>query len=52
MVVQSNKSAAKKMPPIKVVDFRENSIFNTGISYETLVVSDEYYDDLERLFPP
>ncbi|EAW0577203.1 ABC transporter permease, partial [Listeria monocytogenes] len=52
MVVQSNKSAAKKMPPIKVVDFRENSIFNTGISYETLVVSDEYYDDLERLFRP
>ncbi|EAC5124550.1 ABC transporter permease [Listeria monocytogenes] len=52
MVVQSNKSVAKKMPPIKVVDFRENSIFNTGISYETLVVSDEYYDDLERLFPP
>ncbi|MEB2464515.1 ABC transporter permease VirA, partial [Listeria monocytogenes] len=36
----------------KVVDFRENSIFNTGISYETLVVSDEYYDDLERLFRP
>ncbi|HAA0651130.1 ABC transporter permease [Listeria innocua] len=52
MVVQSNESLAKKMPPMKVVDFRENSIFNTGISYETLVVSDEYYDDLERLFPP
>ncbi|EAG1936475.1 ABC transporter permease [Listeria monocytogenes] len=52
MVVQSNKAAAKKMPPMKVVDFRENSIFNTGISYETLVVSDEYYDDLERLFQP
>ncbi|EIM2450937.1 ABC transporter permease, partial [Listeria monocytogenes] len=52
MVVQSNKAAAKNMPPMKVVDFRENSIFNTGISYETLVVSDEYYDDLERLFQP
>ncbi|MBC2074786.1 ABC transporter permease [Listeria marthii] len=52
MVVQSNEPSAKNMPPIKVIDFREYSIFNTGISYETLVVSDDYYDELERLFQP
>ncbi|MBC1979451.1 ABC transporter permease [Listeria marthii] len=52
MVVQSNEPSAKNMPPIKVIDFREYSIFNTGISYETLVVSNDYYDELERLFQP
>ncbi|MBC2331065.1 ABC transporter permease [Listeria swaminathanii] len=52
MVVQSNEPIAKNLPPIKVVDFREYSIFNTGISYETLVVSDDYYEVLERLFEP
>ncbi len=49
MIVKTDKPNAIKISPIKVIDFREFSIFNTGISYETLVVSDDYYNDIKKL---
>lgn len=52
MTVKTDKPNAIKISPIKVIDFREFSIFNTGISYETLVVSDEYYNDIKKFSNP
>lgn len=52
MTVKTDKPNAIKISPIKVIDFREFSIFNTGISYETLVVSDEYYNDIKNFSNP
>ncbi|PZG31736.1 ABC transporter permease [Listeria ivanovii] len=52
MTVKSDKPNAIKISPIKVIDFREFSIFNTGISYETLVVSDKYYNDIKKFSNP
>ncbi|MBC1489469.1 ABC transporter permease [Listeria sp. FSL L7-1485] len=49
ITVKTEKATSQKMAPIKVIGFREFSIFNTGISYETLVVSDEYYNDIKTL---
>lgn len=47
--VKPDKPVDKKIDSMKVVDFREFSIFNTGISYETFVVSDDYYAELKQI---
>ncbi|MBC1390980.1 ABC transporter permease [Listeria welshimeri] len=47
--VKPDKPVDKKIDSLKVVDFREFSIFNTGISYETFVVSDDYYAELKQI---
>lgn len=52
MEVKTDKLTNKKLSPLKVINFREFSIFNTGISYEALVVSDEYYDDIRAFTAP